>query len=249
MRRRVCLVVLLPMLFSRPALAQGVSNVRAQSEGKVVGIVYDLADSAQGKTYTVAVYALFKDERTPLTHVEGDVGAGVKAGIGKKIAWSARREFDQFKGSLRFEVEATPVLSPLLVLSPAGRTVYRRGKSYPLTWSGGNGVERVRLELYDQRGRGTEVQQIANQGQYVWAVPARAKPGEYKFKISGIDEPNNAALSEGFRIRRKTSPLLKIVPLALLVSGATYFLLNNVSPGKKAPAPDPVLPLPPLNPG
>ena len=248
MRRRVCLVVLLPMLFSRPVLAQGVSNVRAQSEGKVVGIVYDLADSAQGKTYTVAIYALLKNKRTPLTYVEGDVGAGVKAGLGKKIVWSARREFDQFKGSLRFEVEATPVLSPLVVLSPVGRTVYRRGKSYPLTWSGGNGVERVQLELYDQQGRSTEVQQTANQGQYVWAVPARTKPGsDYKLKISGVGELNNTALSEGFRIRRKTSPLLKVLPVAGLVSGLAFFLLNSTR--TKAPVPEPVLPAPPLNPG
>lgn len=247
MRRYVHLMVLLPLLFQR-LLAQGISHVRAQPEGKVVNIVYDLADSTQGKTYTVAVYGLFEKKRSLLTYVEGDVGAGIKAGNGKRIVWSARREFEQFKGTVRFEVEAITVLSPLLMQSPAGRTVYRRGKSYPLTWSGGNGIERVTLELYDKKGKNAEIQRTANQGQYVWTVPTRTKPGsDYQLKISGVGEPNNTTLSDVFRIRRKTSPLFKVLPLAALISGAAFFLLNKTP--TKAPAVEPALPAPPLNPG
>ena len=126
---------LLALLFSLAAVSAVsaappvVSNIRAsQIAGtKNVEILYDVSD-ADGDALTIGAQVSGDAGATytiPATALSGQVGAGVGAGLNRRIVWNAGADWNgQFVGSAKVRVTAsdgtTPAPPPGMVYIPAG---------------------------------------------------------------------------------------------------------------------------------
>ena len=97
------------LLFSQNAAAQDVTNVDAYQEGKSIAVTYDLKIPAK-----ISLYYTQDGGRTvtsiPTRFLEGDVGAKVTSGTGKKILWHVleQNENQDFRGeNLSFIVKSS----------------------------------------------------------------------------------------------------------------------------------------------
>ncbi|QHT71288.1 hypothetical protein GXP67_33855 [Rhodocytophaga rosea] len=223
------------------ALGQTITNVRAETSGDVINVYYDLQGTAEGQLYQITLYSSHNDMAQPLTFVSGDTGPNVQAGAAKKIEWQAKKEILRYTGQITFEVQASLLLSPLRIKSPALASSYKRGKSYPLTWEGGMPGENVRLELFQGTSKVNDIARVNNNGTYTWSIPAATALGNnYKIKVISVDKPDNSHLSENFAIKRKVSTVVKVLPVAVLAGAAVYLITSGGGGGGNGP--DPVNP-------
>ena len=91
--------------------AQKVENVRASSSGEQIIIIYDLTGTKADQRFKVNLYSSHNNFASPVQQVTGEVGDNIAAGKNKRIAWSAKDEIKDFKGSLTFEVRADLVVA------------------------------------------------------------------------------------------------------------------------------------------
>jgi hypothetical protein len=94
--------------FSIFSFSQSISNVTASQQGNNALITYDLNGPAGASYYVKLSYSTDGGQTfgNELTQVTGDVKAGVKTGIGKKITWAADKEVNYLNSSVVFKVEA-----------------------------------------------------------------------------------------------------------------------------------------------
>ncbi len=91
-------------------------------------------------------------------------------------------------------------------------------------------AEMVRLELYRDSAKISDVALIANEGNYRWKVPVKSKPGSnYQLKVASQSRPQHYKLSTNFKIRHRTPFLLKALPAAV-AAAVGYILLSRDEP-------------------
>lgn len=223
--------------------SQRVTNVRAQAKGNLVAITYDLQGTISGQLYEIQVFSSHNNMAGLLTYVRGEVGTNQKPGRNKKIEWGAKNELSNFEGDITLEIRATLTFSPMRFTNPQGATVYKRGNNYKMSWLGAIANENLQLELYRDSTRKFEIVRVENKGSYIWDIPQHVEPGKnYRLKISSVDKPSNFSFSSPFTIKRKTSTILKALPVGV-AAGVAYILFST---GKNTEGPvEEDLPLPP----
>ena len=70
------------------AFSQSFENVKVTPNASGIAITYDLKGNGD-ETFMVAVFASHDNFSVPLKLVSGDVGKGVKPGVGKTISWNS----------------------------------------------------------------------------------------------------------------------------------------------------------------
>lgn len=208
------------------ALAQQVSNIRAESRGDLVYVFYDLQGSMKGEKYKVALYSSHNNGQEPVALTSGNVGDTITAGVGKRIEWQAMNELSYYKGEISFEVEATLVYSPLVMASVQAGKVYKRAKAHTFTWRGGVADEKIRIELYKGNTRVMQTEDVPNKKKYTVRIPSDAKPGDgYRLKVTTLNHPGNYTLTPAFKVRRRYGWPLKLVPA--VAAGGVYLLIEK----------------------
>ena len=202
--------------------AQKVDNVRAAASGELIIITYDLSGTKPEERFKVKLYSSHNNFVSPVQQVTGDVGDNIVAGKDRRIAWSAKDEMKDFKGSLSFEVRAdliipsvVPETTPVTPsqFSFGGLSSVKRGSNMQMSWSGGSTTENVKLELLKEAVPQQTVMNSRNTGSYSWSVPSNMKPGTYQLKITGTA---GNAVSSGFSIKHKVPTLLKVLPVVVI---------------------------------
>ncbi|MFZ5998910.1 MAG: Ser-Thr-rich GPI-anchored membrane family protein [Bacteroidota bacterium] len=218
------------LLFSSPVWAQAVSVTKVELSGNKVIVYYELDDNNPNNEYLMSLYASKDNFATPLTKVKGDVGPEVKPGAGKKIEWAITEEYGEYVGKLALEVRGKVYVPVVKLQNFDAAKVYKRGKSYDLTWKAG-GNNPINIELYKggQRIEGTV--NHPNNGAYTLFIPAHAKRGDdYRLKISDAKNSEDIVYSNFFRVRPKVSMLLK-AGLPLVLIGGIIAILPKSSGG------------------
>jgi len=102
--------VLLLFISTLTLHSQQVTNIRAEQEGKMIIIYYDLTEAKQGQKFNVSVYCPTDGGiyfGGALKSVSGDVGKNVSAGNNKKIIWDVLQDREKLTGDdIWFEVRA-----------------------------------------------------------------------------------------------------------------------------------------------
>jgi hypothetical protein len=233
-------VVLLWLAGSAPAFAQKITNVRAKADSSLVTIFYDLEGTAEGQLYRVGLYGSHNNYKTPLIFISGDAGPSLAPGTNRKIQWQAK-ELTSYEGEIVFEVRAILVFSPLkLNTFPVN---FRRGKIYAINWQGGLPTEKVKLELYRDSLKVSDIVSFPNGGKYDWFIPTDTKPGKnYRLRVQSEEKTDNFYVGTPFAIHRKIPLGLKIIPLALIAGGAGYLIAAPKPEKTDNTLPDPALP-------
>lgn len=225
------------MAYAIPCLSQKIELKHVEFKDNKVIINYRLLDSVAGRFYTIRLYSSGDGFLNPLSKVQGDVGLEIKPGLDKKIVWAVKDE-DQinFEQKISIEIRAR-IFIPFIDLENINQyKVYKRNRSYNLTWSGGSPQNILNFDLYNGERKVTSFPNIGNVGHHTFRFPTHTKPsGNYRFRISDAKNKEEVVFTEEFRIKRKVPLLLKIIP----VLAASYFASVLLKPEK-----DNGLPLP-----
>ena len=235
--------VLLPLLCTLCAAlcidvsyAQALKNIKAQAEGDLVIITYDLEAPDNNQKFNVELYSSHDNYRNPLRYLQGDYGDNVLPGKNKRIEWNAKSELNSYQGNVTFEVRATMAMPALRFTNPAAGTKFKRGKAYTIAWEGSGVNENSKVQLYNNGAVSQTIGQAGNERRVTWVVPDGMALGK-NYSIRLVNGTDEIASSPEFAIGRKIPLGLKIVPV-IAVGAVAYLILGN-STIENEPLPEP----------
>ena len=136
-----------------------------------------------------------------------------------------------FEGKVGLEVRGR-IYIPFVRLEGINK-VYKRGKPFLLTWTGGTQQNILNFDLYKGDEKISPFSNIANVGQTELSIPTSVKSGkDYYFRITDSKNKDQIVNTQTFGVKRKVPLLIKAVPVALV--GLTVYLLTNVNDGSSS---------------
>ena len=217
----------LTLFLSTIGFGQELQNVRVKFENGLIAVHYDIISSDIDQLFEFYLYGSHDNYSSPLLEVSGDVGQKLKPGIDKTIFWDARKEFGNFKGDVNLKIKGG-YYTPLITIDDfTSDQKIKKSKPINITWKPGIKLAELNMELLRNGQPVGKASAFSNTGNYTWVVPPETKPGSgYQIRFFSPDNPLKDEISEEFTIKRKTSNIVKIAPVALL-GGAAYFLIGN----------------------
>ena len=217
------------MLCASMAIAQEFAIKQVELGADGVAIYYDLNDTTKSRFYSIHVFTSRDNFLNPLLKVKGDAGLEVKAGLNRKIVWDTKEYGPTFRGDVEIEIRGK-VYVPFVRFSNAYKSI-KRGKSTPLTWTGGTRQNILNFSLYNSNDElMTVIPNVANSGNYDMVIPKSVKPGSgYYFIVGDSKNKDQMMKTSVFAVKRKVKLVYKILP-ALLVGGAIYYFLPDSGP-------------------
>lgn len=101
---RKYLTLIISLFFAILLMAENVTNVRVQQDGKNVVITYDLNEGAEVRLFVSVEDSAYQQ----LHQVSGDIGPFVQEGKDRVIIWEPLREYEKFAANrVRFMVDAS----------------------------------------------------------------------------------------------------------------------------------------------
>ncbi|MDH5398875.1 MAG: hypothetical protein OEX02_12055 [Cyclobacteriaceae bacterium] len=226
---RVLFVVLGGLLLLNVVQAQEITNLSFEIKGRSVEISYDLSANTN-QYFIVELYSDQDGYAKKLSHVRGDIGEDVTPGERKRIIWDAGNELGDFKGAIELEVRGR-IMPPILEFSAtmAGKYI-RRGKLNDIVWTTHTSEPSIRLELYREGKKITDLGLLDNTGKYTWAVPVSQKTGSRYQLVAVSLQSEKRAVSPVFKIGQKVPVGLKVAPAALLLP-LGYIIYDKLTNG------------------
>lgn len=234
-KRRIALAgaVLAIAWLGRPAEAQTIDLKYAEFAGNRLVVHYDLTDTIAGRSYSIRLYSSLDGYLNSLEKVSGDVGLEVKPGKDKKITWDFRQEPGiNPRGRVAVEIKARLFIPFVNTDNINGYKVFKRGRSYNLTWSGGSAQNILNFDLVKGDKKIATFPNVANVGHHSFDIPSYVKPGgDYRFRISDSKNKEDVVYTSLFRVKRKTPLLIKTLSLAGLAAGVYVLVSGSSSSG------------------
>lgn len=222
----------------RPAHAQQVVIKQVELSGGKVVLHYDLNDDNTEHRYTLRLYSSKDNFVQPLAKVTGDVGPGIPVGGNKQMTWDARSELGSgYDGSVSLRISGQLYI-PFITLSHfEDFGAFKRGKAYPVTWSGGRGDNIMNWDLYRGEKKVWTKADVANTGKFNLVIPMDVKSGRnYTFRISDTKDPDEVIFTNEFSIKSKIPMAFKI-GAGIIVAGGVYVITQLFKPIPDPPAP------------
>ncbi len=214
----ISVIILVIGLTSGSLLAQRVSAVKAVNLQDSVKISFTLTDTLPDASYRISVLAITSEDTVELKELSGAYGEGVTPG-NREIIWYSYREWQRFRGPVRFQVKAVPHFR---FLSPEELQMVRRGKGITFSWYGDFATEdTIRLELYSYETRLQTVARLRGAGEYIWQVPSNLALGDgYRVRLVGLERSPVDEFSQPFIVTRRIPLGAQIGAGATVVAGA-----------------------------
>jgi hypothetical protein len=209
--------------------AQTVAISWVEIAGTKIIVHYDLETSNPNHEFSISLFSSKDNFSAPLTKVTGDVGNEIKPGKDKKIIWDVVAELGNFKGDLELEVRGKIFVPFMRLTNFDASKKYKRGKSYPLTWTSGNMGGQIDIELYDGQTRVNSDRGVSNSGKFEWVIPASVKPGSnYRLKFTDTKNREDVIYTKEFKIVPKVPMAAKaLIGLAVVGGGAAAALAGG----------------------
>jgi hypothetical protein len=223
------LLLIILMAISRIAAAQEVkiTQVELQASGDVV-VTYNLHDDRLDRKYSLYLYTSADNYIQPLSKVAGDVGVDLAVGENKKLTWKAKEELGEtFKGGVALELKGGIYVPFVTLDSFDDYKVFKRGKPYDVTWTGGRGDNVLNFELYKGDNKVKVFEERPNVGNTIIVIPKDVKPGRYKFKISDSRNKDEVVYTMEFQVKRKIPLLLQVGVVAAVIGGTAYLISSG----------------------
>ena len=239
------LLLILPVLFvlqiKTNAQQVSIKQIELQANGDV-NIYYDLEDGQEDRKYVLYLYASIDNFIQPLTNVEGEVGVDLNQGRDKKLVWHAKEELGEgFKGNVALELKGNTYVPFIALDGFDDYKVFKRGKAYDITWTGGRGDNILNFELYQGNNKVKVFEERPNVGNTSMVIPKDVKPGEYRFKISDSRNRDEVVFTHDFQVKRKI-PLVATIGAGVVVGGAVALLVQMLSTNDETKIGDPPSP-------
>ncbi len=193
-----------------------------------VVIRYELIDSVAGRSYQVGLYAITGTDTTALDQVEGAVGDSIQPGI-YRLRWAAYREWDRYRGTVRFQVRALPNFS---FLGPENGSTVRRAKGIEFTWYGQNStLDSLKIDLFRYEEFIQTIDRVKGRGDYAWRIPPKLPLGEgYRIRLTGQQPRRSYGFSPYFTVDNRYPLWMKVAPPVAAATGYVLFLVFRILP-------------------
>jgi hypothetical protein len=116
---------------------------------------------------------------------------------------------------ISFEIRAKLYLPFIQLQEFDDKKTLRRGKTYDISWTGGQPQGRMNIELYRGTERITSFYNVANLGYWSFYLPAELKPGSYNLTFSDSNRKDEFVQTAPFKVARKIPLALMIAPVAV----------------------------------
>ncbi len=226
----VLFATILLILAYTPASAQQVTikQIELQANGDVI-ISYNLLDEQQDRKYSLYLYASTDNYIQPLEKVTGAIGVDLTVGEKKQIIWHAKEELgSDFKGGVALELKGSIYIPFIAMDGFDDYKVFKRGKAYDITWTGGRGDNILNFELYRGDEKVKVFEERPNVGNTTMVIPKDVKPGTYRFKISDSRNRDEVVFTSDFIVKRKI-PLVATIGVGVAVVAAVAILAPMVT--------------------
>jgi hypothetical protein len=208
--------------------AQTVENIASRFDGEKMVVTYDLNFSNPAEKFRVDLYSSHDNYTKPLSFVKGAVGDNVLPGKSNRVEWDAQKSLPaDFDGEITIRVKIIRMAAPALVLNPLTTTIYKRGRTLTLNWSGARPEDKLNIILHKGNQVNLRVQENAdNNGKYEWKLPRGVKGKDYSIKLSPANRPTEVVTTQSFIVKPRVPFIVKVLPF-LAVGGAAAVLLGG----------------------
>ena len=214
-------------ILSSHAQSVSIKKLELQENGDII-VYYDLLDEDIERKYSLYLYSSQDNYIQPLELVSGDIGPDLSVGGNKKITWKAKEELGaDYKGGISLELKGSIYIPFITMDGFDDYKVFKRGKPYDITWTGGRGDNILNFELYDGDTKVKVFEERPNVGNTTIIIPKDVKPGKYRFKISDSRNLDEVVFTSNFQVKRRV-PLVATLGTTVVVGGIVAILLNNV---------------------
>jgi len=189
---------------------------------------YSLTDTVPGRSYTVRAYASHDGFTNPLQKITGDAGLDVKTGSSRIIEWTFSEEVGTaFDGKIVVELRARVFVPFIKTESINQYNVFKRGRSYNLTWEGGSSHNVLNFDLYRGNRKIHSFPNVGNSGHHAFKFPSHIKAGRnYRFRISDSKNSDEVVYTREFKIKRSV-PLVLKTTAGIGVATSLFLVLNG----------------------
>jgi hypothetical protein len=239
MKRKLLVVGVVWMVFVHAQVfgqSLEIKNIEFKSNRFVVH--YDIVDSIADRSYTIRVYSSVDGFVSPLQKIQGDAGVDINAGKHKKLEWAVLEELGaSFEGNVTLELRGRIYIPFIKTESINQYKVFKRGRNYNLTWSGGSEQNVLNFDLYRGDRKIFSFPNIGNAGHHSFKFPTHVKPGKnYRFRISDSKNKDEVVYTDVFKIKRRVPLAIKAVPI-LALGSVVYMVLNKKEEDEGIPNP------------
>jgi hypothetical protein len=216
-----------------------ITQIQLKPTGEVV-VSYNLLDDQPDRKYALYLYASSDNYIQPLELVTGHVGPDLAVGQNKQMVWNAKEELGaDFEGDIALELKGN-VYVPFIALDGFDDyKVFKRGKPYEVTWTGGRGDNVLNFEIYEGDSKVKVLEERPNIGNTTLIIPMDVKPGEYRFKISDNRNRDEVVYTQTFIVKRQ-------FPLGLKGVGVVAVGVLGTMAGGSGSEPESKIGTPPL---
>ena len=96
------------LIFSNQLVhSQRIELVRANVNGDIVNITYDLVSLNENQIFEIRIYGSHNNYTIPLSLVSGEIGRDIRPGLNKSIVWRAADELNSYQGDIIFQIRGT----------------------------------------------------------------------------------------------------------------------------------------------
>jgi hypothetical protein len=232
--RWILIIICLSMtqsIYGQTINIQSISN----NEGKVI-MNFDLEDSDPDRRYTLRLYSSIDNYVQPLASVSGNIGVNQRVGGSKQVIWDAREELDpDFSDFVSLEIKAFIYIPFIEMEDLSEYGVFKRGKVYTLSWTGGRRDNILNFELLkDKKKTGVLFKNISNSGSWDMTLPKNTKPGnDYSFRIADHANSDEEVFSSTFSVKAKV-PLVAKIAGGLIIGAVSVFIINENQKNKES---------------
>ena len=210
------------------------------NNGKIL-LHYDLMDDNPDHRYFLQLYSSMDNFAKPLKKVTGDIGIGIPIGNNKVVTWDVSGELNtKHEGTIFLSIKGQVYIPFIIFTHFSDHLVFRRGKSYFLTWSAEKLEGNLNFDLYHGENKIWTLPDVPNTGRMKLVIPIRLKPADnFQFRISDSEDDNKLVYTDKFKIIRRI-PIGAKIGLSAIVTAAAIILLQPQPTSDEIP--DPILP-------
>jgi len=222
------LIFLLAMNISC-AFGQVLDSISTSQEDGIIVVRFDFLQGESDIDYELYLYGSHDNFQNPLQETTGDVGKGIRVGVGKVIYWNAEKELGNFKGDFSLKIKGQKYDPIVEFKNISNQLKLKRGEQYNFQWRSNIKSDRVMFTIKRNGVPVTESSLIENTGEFLWFIPRDLKPSrDLSIEIADPENLLRRETSTPFAVRRRTPLAVKLIPaVAVIAAGATYFITNK----------------------
>jgi len=216
---------------------QVLDSISTSQEDGIVVVRFDFLKGEPEVDYELYLYGSHDNFQNPLQQTTGDVGKGIRTGVGKVIYWNAEKELGNFKGDFSLRIKGQKYFPIVEFKNISTQLKLKRGEQYNFQWKSNIKSDRLMMTIKRNGVPVTEPSLIENTGEFLYFIPKDLKPSrDITLEIADPENLLRKETSAPFVIKRKVPLAVKIIPAVAVMGGAAFYFMN-MSEDDNIPAP------------